>query len=203
MGLPRHPRRLAVCDPHTPGRSGVDGASLRSPSRLPGVSGTTMASVRGIAIGLVCVVFLASCTSAQYLRVNRADAIGACQMAVPERDLLIGVALSGGGSRAALFRAAALEALAGVKTADGAALTVQIAHVPSELGGSLAATYYVLKKRGRDVKTFNGDGTLSDAYRAFFDQYRTDLSQDFETPLIWRHLRTFRWLNSAAAAQTL
>jgi len=162
-----------------------------------------MASVRGIAIGLVCVVFLASCASVQYLRVNRADTIGACQMAVPERDLLIGVALSGGGSRAALFGASGLEALAGVKMADGASLIDKIAHVSSVSGGSLAATYYVLKKPGRDVKTFNGDGTLSDAYRAFFDQYRADLSQDFETPLIWRHLRTFRWLNSAAAAQTL
>src|SRR5215813_4480597 len=203
MGLPRHRRRLADGDPHTLGRSGVDGASLRSPSRLPGVSGTTMASVRGIAIGLVCVVFLASCASVQYLRVNRADTIGACQMAVPERDLLIGVALSGGGSRAALFGASGLEALAGVKMADGASLIDKISHVSSVSGGSLAATYYVLKKPGRDVKTFNGDGTLSDDYRAFFEQYRASLSQDFETPLIWRQLLSFRWLNSALAAQTL
>ena len=38
---------------------------------------------------------------------------------MPERDLLIGVALSGGGSRAALFGAAGIQALAGVQTADG------------------------------------------------------------------------------------
>ena len=34
-------------------------------------------------------------------------------------------------------------------------------------------------------------------------QYRTDLSQDFETALIWRQLLSFRWVNSALAAQTL
>src|SRR5262249_48944806 len=129
MGLPRHRRPLADGDPHTLGPSGVDGASLRSPSRLPGVSGTTMASVRGIAIGLVCVVFLASCASVQYLRVNRADTIGACQMAVPERDLLIGVALSGGGSRAALFGAAGLDGLAGVPSGAGSSLRGWPAHV--------------------------------------------------------------------------
>jgi len=55
----------------------------------------------------------------------------------------------------------------------------------------------------RDVKVLNADGTLSDAYRAFFEKYRTDLSQDFESSLIWRQLLSFRWLNSALAARTL
>jgi hypothetical protein len=47
------------------------------------------------------------------------------------------------------------------------------------------------------------DGALSSEYRAFFDQYRADLSQDFETSLIWRQLLSFRWINSALAARTL
>jgi len=47
-----------------------------------------------------------------YLAVKRADAVPSCQTAVPNRDVLLGVALSGGGSRAALFGAAGLEALA-------------------------------------------------------------------------------------------
>ncbi len=70
-------------------------------------------------------------------------------------------------------------------------------------GGSIAASYYTLKKPGREVKVFNPDGTLSSEYRAFFDQYRADLSQDFETSLIWRQLLSFRWLNSGLAAKTL
>jgi hypothetical protein len=53
------------------------------------------------------------------------------------------------------------------------------------------------------VPVLNPDGRLSDAYRAFFERYRNDLSQDFETPLIWRQLLSFRWINSALAARTL
>jgi hypothetical protein len=49
---------------------------------------------------------------ARYIPVKRADAVASCQTAVPNRDVLLGVALSGGGSRAALFGAAGLEALA-------------------------------------------------------------------------------------------
>ena len=154
-----------------------------------------------VAIGLVCAVFLSGCASAHYFPVKRADTIGPCQTAVPERDVLLGVALSGGGSRAALFGAAGLEALAGLRTADGASVIDKIAHLSSVSGGSLAATYYVLKKPGRDVPVLNADGSLSEAYRAFFEQYRTDLSQDFETSLIWRQLLSFRWVNSALAAR--
>jgi len=40
------------------------------------------------AIGLVCAVVLGGCASAHYIPVKRADAIGSCQTAVPNRDLL-------------------------------------------------------------------------------------------------------------------
>src|SRR5262245_56591329 len=118
-----------------------------------------------VALGLVCAVFLAGCATAHAFRIERSDAIGPCQTAVPDRDLLLGVALSGGGSRAALFGAAGLEALAGLRTADGASVIDKVSHLSSVSGGSLAATYYVLKKPGRDVKVLNADGTLSEAYR--------------------------------------
>jgi hypothetical protein len=124
-------------------------------------------------------------------------------MAVPEREVLVGVALSGGGSRAALFAEAGLEALAGLRTADGASAIDKISHLSSVSGGSLSAAYYVLKKPGRDVAVLNGDGSLSAAYRTFFNQYRTALSQDFQTSLVWRQLLSFRWLNSALTARTL
>ena len=136
-------------------------------------------------------------------RVKRADAVASCQTAVPERDLLLGVALSGGGSRAALFGVAGLEALARVRLDDGTALIDRIAHVSSVSGGSLAAAYYVHKKPGREVPVLTPDGNLSDTYKAFFEQYRAAMSQDFETALIWRQLLSFRWLNSALAARTL
>jgi hypothetical protein len=152
---------------------------------------------------LICAVFLAGCASSSYYTLKRVDGPGTCQTTAPARDLLLGVALSGGGSRAALFAEAGLEALAGLRTADGVSVINKIANVSSVSGGSLSATYYMLKKPGRDVPVLNADGTLSEAYRAFFDQYRAELSQDFETSLIWRQLLSFRWLNSALAARTL
>jgi Patatin-like phospholipase len=158
---------------------------------------------RHVTLWLICAVLLTGCASAHYFPVPRADAIGPCRMTPPDRDVLLGVALSGGGSRAALFGSAGLEALAGVRMADGTSLIERINHVSSVSGGSIAASYYTLKKPGRDVKVLNPDGTLSDAYRAFFDQYRADLSQNFETSLIWRQLLSFRWINSALAAKTL
>jgi predicted acylesterase/phospholipase RssA len=140
---------------------------------------------------------------ARYIPVKRADAVASCQTAVPSRDVLLGVALSGGGSRAALFGAAGLEALARIQMPSGASLIDQISHLSSVSGGSIAAAYYALKKPGREVKVLNADGTLSEAYRAFFERYRADLSQNFQASLIWRQLLSLRWVNSSLAARTL
>jgi len=72
--------------------------------------------VSRVVLGLVCVVALTGCASATAFRVKRADMSGPCQTAVPDRDVLFGVALSGGGSRAALFGEAGLEALSRRRT---------------------------------------------------------------------------------------
>lgn len=161
-----------------------------------------MIGARGIAT-ILCVALVAGCATAHYVTLVPATAIGDCRATVPVGDLHIGVALSGGGSRAALFAAAGLEALAGVRRADGSSVLEHVTHLSSVSGGSIAATQFVLKKPPRDVKVLNPDGTLTEAYRAFFTQYREDLGQDFETALIWRQLLSFRWLNSALAARTL
>ena len=156
-----------------------------------------------IAVAFLCVVFLAGCESAHPIKVKRADAVVPCMMPAPEGDLLLGVALSGGGSRAALYGASGLEALAAVRMPDGSSLLEKISQLSSVSGGSIAASYYALKKPGHDVKVLNPDGTVSAAYQAFFEQYRAAVSQDIETSLIWRQLLSFRWVNSALAARTL
>jgi hypothetical protein len=155
------------------------------------------------AVWFVCLLLLAGCASSHAYTVKRAEAVVPCQTSVPERALLLGVALSGGGSRAALFGAAGLEALARVRTADGGSLIEKISHLSSVSGGSIAAGYYALEKPARDVQVLDADGALSDAYRTFFEQYRAAVSQNFERPLIWRQLLSFRWINSALAARTL
>jgi hypothetical protein len=61
------------------------------------------------AVGLIGLI-LTGCASAHYVPIKASDAIGPCATEVPQRDLLIGVALSGGGTRAALFGVGRLEA---------------------------------------------------------------------------------------------
>src|SRR5262245_11152754 len=158
---------------------------------------------RAMAVVLLAVFILGGCASAHVFTVKRVDSVVPCLSSVAESNLLLGVALSGGGSRAAIFGSAGLEALAGLRTADGASVLQKISHISSVSGGSIAASYFALKKPGKEVPILNPDGTMTDAYRAFFEQYRADLSQDFENALIWNQLLSFRWINSALAAQTL
>jgi hypothetical protein len=157
----------------------------------------------GVLLWLIGVALLSGCASAHVVTVKRATADVPCMRPVPEQDLLVGVALSGGGSRAALFGLSGLEALAELRAADGASVLGKVSHLSSVSGGSLAASYYALKKPGREVAILKPDGSLSDAYRTFFTQYRADLGQDFETPLIWNQLLSFRWINPALAARSL
>src|SRR5262245_12131843 len=93
-----------------------------------------------VALALVGVVFLTGCASAHYHTVKPVTTPGPCMTTVPERDLMLGVALSGGGSRAALFAQAGLEALAGLRVADGKSLIDKIQHISSVSGGSLSGS---------------------------------------------------------------
>ena len=148
-------------------------------------------------------VLLTGCATAHVINVPSATSDVPCLVATPEPDVLIGVALSGGGSRAALFGAAGLEAVSGLRTAAGTSVMEQVTYLSSVSGGSLAASYYTLNKPARDVKVLTPEGAMTSAYRAFFDEYRRTLSQDFQTSLLWRQLVSFRWVNPALAAMTL
>jgi hypothetical protein len=120
-----------------------------------------------------------------------------------QRDVLVGVAMSGGGSRAALFGAAGLDALAGVQLADGKSVLEQVAYVSSVSGGSIAASYYVLKKPGRGTPVLAPDGSMTPAYRTFFDEYRHAVGQRIGPSVFWRQMSRFRWINPASGALSL
>ena len=113
---------------------------------------------------------------------KRADAVVPCQTAVPDRDMLVGVALSGGGSRAALFGAAGLEALARIPMPDGTSLIDHISHLSGVSGGSIAAAYYALKKPDREVKVLERGRDSVRGLPRVLRAIRADLSQDFQTP---------------------
>jgi hypothetical protein len=116
---------------------------------------------------------------------------------------MVGVAMSGGGSRAALFGAASLEALATVQTANKQSLLEQVSYLSSVSGGSIAASYYALKKPGHGVSMLTPDGAMTDAYRSFFNEYRTAASQSIGPAVLRRQLSRFRWMNPALGAVSL
>jgi hypothetical protein len=113
-----------------------------------------------VALALVGAVLLAGCASASYVTVKPVDSPGPCMTDVPARDLLLGVALSGGGSRVALFAQAGLEALARLRTADGDSVINKTNHLSTVSGGSISATYYMLKKPGNGSRNESGVSEL-------------------------------------------
>lgn len=104
-----------------------------------------------------------------------------------DKGTLVGLAISGGGSRAATFAAAVLEELARIPVvADGEgqkSLIEKVNYISSVSGGSLAATYFGLLKPGRDVPVLIGSD-LSPPYRSFFQKFNSTMQQDFEGALI-------------------
>jgi hypothetical protein len=157
-----------------------------------------------LALALACALLGTACVSATAYRVHpAADADMACIKPPAPRDVLVGVALSGGGSRAALFGAAGLEALARVQAPRGGAVLEQVRYLSSVSGGSLAASYYATRRPPRETAVLTPSGELTEDYRAFFARYREVLTQDFESALIWRQILGFRWINSALAARSL
>jgi hypothetical protein len=113
------------------------------------------------------------------------------------------VALSGGGSRAALFGAAGLEALGRLWAPGGGSVLEQMAYLSSVSGGSVAAAYYASQKPPRETPVLTPDGALTEDYRTFFAGFKEKLTQDFESALLWRQLLSFQWLNSSLAARSL
>jgi predicted acylesterase/phospholipase RssA len=87
----------------------------------------------------------------------------------PSSDALVGVALSGGGSRAATFAAAALEAL------HEHGLLAQTTHMSSVSGGGFAAAWWALN---RPELCAERGGDLGCA-EAAFDAFETAMRHDF------------------------
>ena len=159
---------------------------------------------RGTALGLACALLATGCASALAFRLPKAGPETTCIAPAPERDLLVGVALSGGGSRAALFGAAGLEALGRLQAPGGGSVLEEVAYLSSVSGGSIAAAYFATHKPPRETPVLTRDGGLTDEYQAFFARFKTLLEQDIESALIWRQLKSFRWiLNSSLAARSL
>ena len=154
--------------------------------------------------GLVYALFLTGCVSATVARYPKAGADTSCITPAVQQDTIVGISLSGGGSRAALFAQAGLEALAKLRAPQGRSVLEQASYLSSVSGGGLAAAYYALHKPARETPVLGTDGTMTEAYQTIFAGFQTKLNQDFQNALIWRQLSSFRFiLNSALAARSL
>jgi predicted acylesterase/phospholipase RssA len=127
--------------------------------------------------------------------------------ALPEADshMLVGLAVSGGGSRAATFAAGVLEALGEIRIKDRGgerSLLEQVQYISSVSGGSLASAYYAVRKPPRTEAVLDERG-LSPAYRKFFSEYKKAMQEDFEWPALLRQALFFRWLNPTKGAYSL
>lgn len=146
---------------------------------------------------------LGGCAHVQAL--PRADSIVPTFPRLPgASETLIGVALSGGGSRAAYFGAAGLEALAHLRPAPAQpSLLEQVAYLSSVSGGSVASSYFAILKPPADVAVLDGDDALSPAWGHFFADYRTAMGRNIQRSMEWRQLWKGRWLNSTKRATSL
>jgi predicted acylesterase/phospholipase RssA len=129
---------------------------------------------------------------------------GVCVQPAPDREVLVGLAVSGGGSRAALFAASAYETLSQLRIGPKQqSLLEQVSYVSSVSGGSLASAYYTMKKPAREVPMLTPDGHLTEAYKVFFAGFKEMMARDYERPLFWQNLLSLRWVNPSWAAVSL
>ena len=138
---------------------------------------------------IACVLLLTGCASAAPLLLSRVGLATSCIAPAPDSDLLIGIALSGGGSRAAVFGSAGLEALGRIRAAAGGrSLLEETRYISSVSGGSIAAAYYAENKPPKETPVLTPQGDYTTEYREFFTRTKERLAQNIEGALIRRQL---------------
>ena len=127
-----------------------------------------------------------------------------CTTPAPDRDVLIGLAVSGGGSRAALFAAGAFEALSKIRVGpEQRSLLEQVSYISSVSGGSMASSYFVARKPAHAVSVLGSDGAMTQEYQEFFTRFKEDMKFDLEGLILRRQLFRLRWINPAWTAWSL
>ncbi|MCM3903138.1 MAG: patatin-like phospholipase family protein [Pyrinomonadaceae bacterium] len=122
----------------------------------------------------------------------------------PTGDTMIGIALSGGGSRAAYFGAAGLQALAHIRQdPNRQSLLERVSYLSSVSGGSVASSYFAMHKPAKNAAILNPDGSVSPRYVEFFKNYLDTMASNFQRGFEWRQLYKVRWLHSNQRATSL
>jgi hypothetical protein len=98
---------------------------------------------------------------------------------------LVGIAISGGGSRAATFASYVLEELARLDVGPAqqpVSMLERVQYMSSVSGGSLSAAYFTMTKPGRQQAVLTSDG-LTPAYEKFFRDYHSAMQTSWEEAL--------------------
>ena len=127
-----------------------------------------------------------------------------CVTPAPDSDVLVGLAVSGGGSRAALFGAAGMEALAKLRVGpEHRSLLEHVGYISSVSGGSLASAYFAVRKPTHETPVLTQDGKMTEEYNTFFTDFKNDMSRDYESMVLRRQIFGLRPLNPAWTARSL
>jgi predicted acylesterase/phospholipase RssA len=111
-------------------------------------------------------------------------------------ESIFGLALSGGGSRAAVFGASAMEAL----WEHG--LLGQVSHVSSVSGGSIAAAYYAANKPACEGAPSEVEKEI--CWREFFSEFKKAMRYNYRNWMEWRQLYHLnRFLSPTRRASSL
>ncbi len=156
-----------------------------------------MTRMLSFSLSLGCLLALSGCFAKIHQLPAHTDPHQPVFAPLPDRDTLVGLAVSGGGSRAATFAAGTLEALAHVRFAEGGqerSVLEAVTHMSSVSGGSLATAYYAAKKPAKSEPVFAGR-QLSPAYQQFFARFKDDMQKNFQIRALGRQLLNFRVAN--------
>lgn len=164
-----------------------------------------MKHARLVGYGMSCLLALTGCFAKIHHLPAHQDKKTPVFAPLPDQPTLVGLAVSGGGSRAATFAAGVLEALAEVRvTEEGYTRSVleTITHMSAVSGGSLATAYYAVRKPGRSEPVLAQQG-LSPTYRQFFTSFKEDIQKNFQIRAVGRQLLNFRVANPTKFAYSL
>ena len=134
------------------------------------INGGVLRQVKAwVAVGIFLAWLPGCVTSPVYTLPHPKPDQTSCVLPTKPTETLIGVAISGGGSRAALFGSAALEALAKLPVGTPThSLLEDVSIISSVSGGSMATSYFASQKPPREVPILTPAGDLSADYQTFF-----------------------------------
>jgi predicted acylesterase/phospholipase RssA len=152
----------------------------------------------GLAVALLNLLGCATTNTIHYT-VQPGERLSADECAVPAPtkipEQIVGVALSGGGSRASVFSAAVLEALWERGYID------LVTHISSVSGGSLAGSYFAANLPA--CGTLRSPAEQDVCWREFFTDYKLAMRSHFFKSMVGRQVSQFRFASNTRLAVSL